>query len=115
MSGEPRSRGPGCAAPPPRPRRLFAPPPARSRKVPKLSPNVRKRNFLFPTLERAALRWLRGHLGTLLPRRWGLGLRRVGKVGGTCRLPPHPPFLTQLFQPAVFSLRPPLPRQLAPP
>lgn len=103
----------------PSPVRLLAPPPGLSRKVPKRSPNVRKRNFLFPTLERAALRWLRGDLGTLLRRGRRLGVEEGGKDGGGCRgslfvLPPPSPIL-RLFQRAVFSLRPSLPRQVAPP
>lgn len=69
----------------PSPVRLLAPPPALSRKVPKRSPNVRKRNFLFPTLERAALRWLRGDLGTLLQRGRRPGVKEGGKDGGECR------------------------------
>lgn len=69
----------------PSPVRLLAPPPALSRKVPKRSPNVRKRNFLFPTLERAALRWLRGDLGTLLRRGRRPGVEEGGKDGGECR------------------------------
>lgn len=69
----------------PSPVRLLAPPPALSRKVPKRSPNVRKRNFLFPTLERAALRWLRGDLDTLLQRGRRPGVEEGGKDGGECR------------------------------
>lgn len=76
----------------PSPVRLLAPPPGLSRKVPKRSPNVRKRNFLFPTLERAALRWLRGDLGTLLRRGRRLGVKEGGKDGGGMqRLPLRPP------------------------
>lgn len=90
--------GSGLLCPSPaRLRRLLTPPPARSRKVPKRCPNVRKRNFLFPTLERAALRWLRGDLGTSFPPRRARRLSRVGEVGWTRRLPPRPPFRTQLF------------------
>lgn len=85
--------GSGLRRPSPaRLRRLLAPPPAPSRKVPKRSPNVRKRNFLFPTLERAALRWLRGDLGTLLPRRRGPGVEEGGEGGvGDAEAPPSPP------------------------
>lgn len=70
----------------PSPVRLLAPPPGLSCKVPKRCPNVRKRNFLFPTLERAALRWLKGDLGTLLQRGRRLGVEEGGKDGGgKCR------------------------------
>lgn len=113
-----RDSGSGLRCPSPaRLRRLLAPPPAPSRKVPKRSPNVRKRNFLFPTLERAALRWPRGELGAFFPPGRGRGLSGVGEVGWPRRLPPRPPLPhpALLFQPAVFSLRPPLLRQLAPP
>lgn len=90
--------GSGLRCPSPvRLRRLLAPPPARSRKVPKRSPNVRKRNFLFPTLERAALRWLRRDLGTLFPPRGGLGVERSREGGVDAEAPPLPPSLTQLF------------------
>lgn len=71
----------------PSPVRLLAPPPGLSRKVPKRSPNVRKRNFLFPTLERAALRWLRGDLGTLLRRGRRPGVEEGGKLGGDAEAP----------------------------
>lgn len=71
----------------PSPVRLLAPPPGLSRKVPKRSPNVRKRNFLFPTLERAALRWLRGDLGTLLRRGRRPGVEEGGKMGGNAEAP----------------------------
>ena len=84
--------GSGLRCPSPvRLRRLLAPPPARSRKVPKRSPNVRKRNFLFPTLERAALRWLRRDLGTLFPTLGGLGVERSRKGGVDAEAPPSPP------------------------
>ena len=90
---------------PARLRRLLAPPPAPSRKVPKRSPNVRKRNFLFPTLERAALRSLRSDLGSLLPRRRGPGVEEGGEGGGDAEAPPSPP---SLIQPFSFN-RPSLP------
>lgn len=117
VSGEHGTRGPSCTAPPPSFSSL--PPPALSRKVPKRSPNVRKRNFLFPTLERAALRWLRGDLGTLLRRGRRPGVEEGGKDGGGNAEAPSSSFPLPdpalLFQRAVFSLRPSLPRQVAPP
>lgn len=98
----------------PSPVRLLAPPPALSRKVPKRSPNVRKRNFLFPTLERAALRWLRGDLGTLLRRGRRPGVEEGGKDGGECRgslivLPPPRSCASlsagRLFPPPLFPAK----------
>lgn len=100
----------------PSPVRLLAPPPALSRKVPKRSPNVRKRNFLFPTLERAALRWLRGDLGTLLRRGRRPGVEEGGKDGGECRgslifLPPSP-ILRLSFSGPSFPSAPLFPAKL---
>lgn len=98
---------------------LLAPPPALSRKVPKRSPNVRKRNFLFPTLERAALRWLRGDLGTLLRRGRRPGVEKGGKDwegGGENAEAPSSSFPlldpAPLFQRAVFSSAPLFPAKL---
>lgn len=95
----------------PSPVRLLAPPPGLSRKVPKRSPNVRKRNFLFPTLERAALRWLRGDLGTLLRRGRRPGVEEGGKLGGDAEAPsssfplpdPAPLSAGRLFPPPLSS------------
>lgn len=113
MNGEPGTRGPGCGAPPPGLRLLFAPPPAQSRKVPKRSPNVRKRNFLFPILERAALRWIGVDLGTLLAGSLEPGAEECGKVEwATRRLPPRPPIQLFSFNRPSFSSAPLFPANL---
>lgn len=92
------ARGPGGAAlPPPVSAGSSLPRPRGVAKFPKRSPNVRKRNFLFPTLERAALRWPRGDPGASFPPGRGRGLSRAGEAGWPRRLPPRPPFRTQLF------------------
>lgn len=103
-----RSGSPGLksAAPPPPPVSAGSSLPACAEsQSSKAQPERSKKELLFPTLERAALRSLRETWDPSLAA-GDLGLRRVGKVGGGREAPPSFP----LPHPAFFSFnRPSLP------
>lgn len=82
----------------------------------KAQPERSKKELLFPTLERAALRSLRETWDSSSLAAGDLGLEEGGEGGDAEEAPPlvPPPSSSSFFQPPSLPSAP-LPRQLAPP